>query len=114
MSTLLLVEPVFLSNCNTDIYVCMVSYAHNVAADGKYVAMVSTTVETINPEKEVKPGLELLEPILEKYDTPTTQTTKLQPQYIHKHEIWKSIIYYICVFSSGYLWTAQQVVITYI
>ncbi|XP_061076426.1 rab GDP dissociation inhibitor beta-like [Conger conger] len=54
-------------NRKSDIYVCMVSYTHNVAAEGKYVAMVSTTVETNNPEKEVKPGLELLEPILEKF-----------------------------------------------
>lgn len=70
MSRLLLIKSfcLFPLNCHTDIYVCMVSYAHNVAAEGKYVAMVSTTVETSNPEKEVKPGLELLEPILEKYD----------------------------------------------
>ncbi|KAJ8360989.1 hypothetical protein SKAU_G00175140 [Synaphobranchus kaupii] len=54
-------------NRKSDVYVCMVSYAHNVSAEGKYVAMVSTTVETDNPEKEVKPGLELLEPILQKF-----------------------------------------------
>uniref|UniRef100_A0A674NAK4 Rab GDP dissociation inhibitor n=1 Tax=Takifugu rubripes TaxID=31033 RepID=A0A674NAK4_TAKRU len=34
-------------NRNSDIYVCMISYAHNVAAQGKYIAIVSTTVETI-------------------------------------------------------------------
>ncbi|XP_066553758.1 rab GDP dissociation inhibitor alpha-like [Amia ocellicauda] len=51
----------------SDIYVCMVSYAHNVAAEGKYIAMVSTTVETSTPEKEVQPGLDLLEPILQKF-----------------------------------------------
>jgi Rab GDP dissociation inhibitor len=44
----------------------MVSYAHNVASEGMYIAMVSTTVETSNPEKEVQPGLELLEPIQQK------------------------------------------------
>uniref|UniRef100_W5NAS2 Rab GDP dissociation inhibitor n=1 Tax=Lepisosteus oculatus TaxID=7918 RepID=W5NAS2_LEPOC len=47
-------------NRKSDVYVCMVSYAHNVAAEGKYIAMVSTTVETSNPEKEVQPGLDLL------------------------------------------------------
>jgi Rab GDP dissociation inhibitor len=52
--------------CFSDIYVCMVSYAHNVASEGMYIAMVSTTVETSNPEKEVQPGLELLEPIQQK------------------------------------------------
>ena len=32
-----------------DIYVCMISYAHNVAAQGKYIAIASTTVETTDP-----------------------------------------------------------------
>lgn len=50
----------------TDIYVCMISYAHNVAAQGKYIAIASTTVETAEPEKEVEPALELLEPIDQK------------------------------------------------
>lgn len=50
-----------------DIYVCMISYAHNVAAQGKYIAIVSTTVETNDPEKEIKPALDLLEPIEQKY-----------------------------------------------
>lgn len=49
-----------------DIYVCMISYAHNVAAQGKYIAIASTTVETAEPEKEIEPALELLEPIDQK------------------------------------------------
>lgn len=52
--------------CVPDIYVCMISSAHNVAAQGKYIAIVSTTVETNDPEKEIKPALELLEPIEQK------------------------------------------------
>lgn len=52
---------------DVDIYVCMISYAHNVAAQGKYIAIVSTTVETNDPEKEIKPALDLLEPIEQKY-----------------------------------------------
>ncbi|XP_012520356.1 PREDICTED: rab GDP dissociation inhibitor beta [Propithecus coquereli] len=50
-------------NRKSDIYVCMISSAHNVAAQGKYIAIVSTTVETKEPEKEIRPALELLEPI---------------------------------------------------
>ncbi|XP_064156349.1 rab GDP dissociation inhibitor alpha-like [Anguilla rostrata] len=50
-----------------DIYVCMISYAHNVAAQGKYIAIVSTTVETAEPEAEIEPALELLEPIDQKF-----------------------------------------------
>jgi RAB protein geranylgeranyltransferase component A len=33
-----------------DIYVSVVSFAHNVAPKGKYLAIVSTTVETNNPK----------------------------------------------------------------
>lgn len=44
----------------TDMYVFCTSYAHNVAAKGKYIATVSTTVETANPEAELAPGLALL------------------------------------------------------
>lgn len=44
----------------------MISYAHNVAAQGKYIAIVSTTVETSEPENEIEPALELLEPIDQK------------------------------------------------
>uniref|UniRef100_A0A3Q3JV14 Rab GDP dissociation inhibitor n=1 Tax=Monopterus albus TaxID=43700 RepID=A0A3Q3JV14_MONAL len=54
-------------NRKHDIYVCMISFAHNVAAQGKYIAIASTTVETNNPEKEIKPALDLLEPIEQKF-----------------------------------------------
>nr|XP_003421761.1 rab GDP dissociation inhibitor alpha [Loxodonta africana] len=54
-------------NRKSDIYVCMISYAHNVAAQGKYIAIASTTVETSEPEKEIEPALELLEPIDQKF-----------------------------------------------
>ena len=37
----------------------MVSSAHAVCAKGLYIAMISTTVETGNPEGEIKPALEL-------------------------------------------------------
>ncbi|KAM8980812.1 rab GDP dissociation inhibitor alpha-like [Sarcophilus harrisii] len=53
----------------SDIYVCMISSAHYVAAPGKYIAIVSTTVETAEPEKEVEPALRLLEPIEQKFTT---------------------------------------------
>jgi len=51
-----------------DIYVCMVSYAHMVASAGKYIAIVSTTVETNSPLKEIEPGIQLLGNILERFD----------------------------------------------
>ncbi len=50
-----------------DIYVACVSYTHQVASKGFFIALVSTTVETANPEAELKPGLDLLGPIMDKY-----------------------------------------------
>jgi len=47
----------------SDIYVSVVSYTHQVAAKDWFIAIVSTNVETNNPELEVKPGLDLLGPI---------------------------------------------------
>ena len=49
-----------------DIYVSCVSYSHNIAAKGFFVASVSTYVETANPERELQPGIDLLGPVLEK------------------------------------------------
>ncbi|XP_029906567.1 rab GDP dissociation inhibitor beta isoform X2 [Myripristis murdjan] len=54
-------------NRKSDIYISLVSYSHNVCADGMYIATVSTTIETSNPEKEVRPALELIEPITQKF-----------------------------------------------
>lgn len=51
----------------SDIYVCLISHTHNVAAQGKYIAIVSTTVETAQPEMEVQPALELLQPVDQKF-----------------------------------------------
>ncbi|KAL3267062.1 hypothetical protein HHI36_011203 [Cryptolaemus montrouzieri] len=52
---------------NSDIYVSLVSYTHQVAAKGWFIGMVSTTVETDNPENEIKPGLDLLGAIRQKF-----------------------------------------------
>jgi len=54
-------------NRKNDIYVMMVSWAHQIAAKDKYVAIVSTVVETGNPEREIQPALKLLGPIQHKF-----------------------------------------------
>lgn len=56
-------------NRKSDIYVSLVSHTHQVAAKGWFIAMVSTTVETRDPEIEIKPGLDLLGPISQKFVT---------------------------------------------
>ncbi|KAL0236078.1 hypothetical protein GEMRC1_002660 [Eukaryota sp. GEM-RC1] len=50
-----------------DIYVSMISSAHHVCPKGKFLAFVSTTVETENPEAELQPGIDLLGDIEEKF-----------------------------------------------
>jgi len=43
-----------------DIYIGMVSFAHNVAPKGRYICIVSTIVETQNPEQELTPAFTVL------------------------------------------------------
>src|SRR5690606_3835180 len=50
-----------------DIYIACVSHAHSVAGSGYYLAIVSTIVETDNPQTEIEPGLALLGDIVDKY-----------------------------------------------
>ncbi|CAD5221029.1 unnamed protein product [Bursaphelenchus okinawaensis] len=50
-----------------DIYISCVSNSNLVAPKGWYIAMVSTIVETSNPESEILPGLQLLGTITDKF-----------------------------------------------
>lgn len=45
----------------------MVSYAHAVCAKDLYIAIVSATVETEEPEKEIEPAITLLGGVLEMF-----------------------------------------------
>lgn len=45
----------------------MVSFDHAVCSKGLYIAMISTTVETDNPELEIRPAVEALGDILEMF-----------------------------------------------
>ncbi|CAI2368842.1 unnamed protein product [Moneuplotes crassus] len=53
----------------SDIFINMVSGGHAVCAQGLYVAMVSTIVETDDPESEIEPALALLGDVLEQFTT---------------------------------------------
>jgi len=53
----------------SDIYVLMMSDIHQVCRKGYYIAIISANVETNNPEAELKPALELLGNIKEKFVT---------------------------------------------
>jgi len=50
-----------------DIYIGLISHAHNVAAKGKYIAICSTTVETQDPKSELAPAFKLLGNIIETF-----------------------------------------------
>jgi Rab GDP dissociation inhibitor len=54
---------------NSDIFINMVSGAHAVCSQGLYVAMVSTIVETDDPDSEIEPALALLGDILVQFST---------------------------------------------
>ena len=54
-------------NRKHDIYVSMVSAAHNVVPKGKFVAIVGSEMETEDPVKEFGPALKMLGPILESF-----------------------------------------------
>jgi Rab GDP dissociation inhibitor len=51
------------------VYICCLGATHNVAPAGKYVAIVSTTVETGTPQKELDAALKVLGPIDETFIT---------------------------------------------
>jgi len=67
-----------------DVYVSAVSFAHHVAPKGKWIALVSTLVESANPEAELAAGIKLLGKIDESFFSvrdlmvPTDDGTKSQ------------------------------------
>lgn len=50
-------------NRHHDLYITLVSSSHGVALKGKFIALVSTTLETDQPDLEIKPALDILGPI---------------------------------------------------
>lgn len=53
----------------SDIYVGLLGAENNVSTKNYSIGFVSTIVETSDPEAELKPGLDLLEPIVDKFVT---------------------------------------------
>jgi len=51
----------------SDVYVLWMGDSHKVAAEGKWIALVSTNAEKPDPEQDIAPGLALIGPTLEKY-----------------------------------------------
>jgi Rab GDP dissociation inhibitor len=55
------------SGRQSDIFINMVSHSHAVCSKGLFIAMVSTIIETEEPESEIQVGLDLLGDILEQF-----------------------------------------------
>ncbi|CAN8062207.1 unnamed protein product [Agarophyton chilense] len=51
----------------SDIYVLVLSFNHRTTPEGMYLGLVSTTVETDSPEEELRPGVELLDNVIESF-----------------------------------------------
>jgi len=66
--TVQLILPQKQTGRKNDIYVSCVGHAFEVAPKNFYIAIVSTTVETSTPLKEVEPGIKLLGAIVERFD----------------------------------------------
>mgnify|MGYP002646376910 FL=1 len=56
----------------SDINMLCLSWKMKICPKGLYVVILSTAVETQKPEKELKPALDLLEPVLERFDAVST------------------------------------------
>ena len=53
----------------SDIYIMMVSSPHQVCKAGYYIAIISANVETSKPEEEIKPALDIIGTIKERFVT---------------------------------------------
>eukprot|EP01102_Stenamoeba_stenopodia_P017816 TRINITY_DN643_c0_g1_i1.p1 TRINITY_DN643_c0_g1~~TRINITY_DN643_c0_g1_i1.p1 ORF type:complete len:438 (-),score=77.75 TRINITY_DN643_c0_g1_i1:144-1457(-) len=51
----------------SDIYIMLVSASHGIAAEGKRIAIISTTVETNDPSKELAPAFSLLGNVIDSF-----------------------------------------------
>jgi RAB protein geranylgeranyltransferase component A len=57
--------PLYLANL--DIYITMVSHSHAVCSKDLYIAIISATVETANPQAELEPAIKMLGSVREMF-----------------------------------------------
>ena len=55
-------------NRKNDIFIAVLNFTHCVCKKGYYLAIISTMVETDNPNEEIKPAMEVIGPVLEQFD----------------------------------------------
>jgi Rab GDP dissociation inhibitor len=64
-----------------DIFVAVLNSSHCVCKKGYYLAIISTKVETNNPESELKSAFEILGPVLEKFVTVSDIYEPVDPNF---------------------------------
>ena len=55
-------------NRKNDIFIAVINYTHCVCKKGFFLAIISTMVETNEPEKEIQPAMDIIGPVLETFD----------------------------------------------
>ena len=55
-------------NRKNDIFIATLNSTHSVCKKGYYLAIISTNVETDNPAAEIEVAMNLIGPVLEKFD----------------------------------------------
>jgi Rab GDP dissociation inhibitor len=76
MNSVQIIIPQKQAKRKNDIYIMQVSEFHKVCKKGFYIAIISTIIETNNPESELKLAYDLIGPVLHKF---TTTEDILQP-----------------------------------
>lgn len=69
MNSVQIIIPQRQTKRKNDIYIMQVSEFHKVCKKGFYIAIISTTIETNDPEKELAVAYELVGPVLHKFIT---------------------------------------------
>jgi len=65
----------------SDIFIMLVSDIHQVCKKGFWVAVISTDVETLNPESEIKPALDIIGKPCEMFVTISDLLEPSNPNY---------------------------------
>ena len=73
-------------NRKNDIFIAVLNSTHSVCKKGFYLAIISTNVETDNPEKEIEPAMQIVGDYLEKFD-------KISDIYEPKDKSFKDNVY---------------------
>ena len=55
-------------NRKNDIFIAVLNSTHSVCKKGYFLAIISTMVETDKPEAELEPAMQIIGPVLEKFD----------------------------------------------